>query len=197
MTWKVGRAIDEYHGRRLTCTFRMTDVAEHAVTRELDVRNFRHAAGALVMVRSLTDRPTGTPTAAVTNAATPDDRWLGVLAVDRPSTYSAHAVARVLAGHDLPSVYTTATAAGSAVSIGQGVVDGSMMAIFNMRTRPDARRSGHARTVLQSLLDAAVDRGVGVVYLQVEATNTPAISLYRAAGFAISHEYHYRFLPPA
>ena len=41
----------------------------------------------------------------------------------------------------------------------------------------------------------ARDRGISGLYLQVENDNTAARSLYRQAGFADHHGYHYRIAP--
>ena len=57
-----------------------------------------------------------------------------------------------------------------------------------MATRPERRRQGRGAAVLGT---AAAD---GLAVLQVEEGN-PAIGLYRAAGFEVSHRYHHVVLP--
>lgn len=48
---------------------------------------------------------------------------------------------------------------------------------------PPIRGTGQGRRLLNALLDAAVERGVRQVFLEVRADNPPAISLYEAVGF--------------
>lgn len=49
---------------------------------------------------------------------------------------------------------------------------------------PTARKQGHGRALLRQALDAAQSASVTSIFLDVDATNTAALSLYRSAGFA-------------
>lgn len=55
--------------------------------------------------------------------------------------------------------------------------------ITNVATREQARRRGYAKAVLAALLDEAKHRGVSAVFLEVRASNAPALALYDAFGF--------------
>lgn len=48
---------------------------------------------------------------------------------------------------------------------------------------PAARKQGHGRALLSQALDAVQSAGVTSVFLDVDATNTAALTLYRSAGF--------------
>ena len=61
-----------------------------------------------------------------------------------------------------------------------------------MATRPDARRRGYAARILQALLAAGADRGLGSYWLLVTAANTGARELYARAGFQEAGRYLYR-----
>lgn len=63
--------------------------------------------------------------------------------------------------------------------------------IFLMRTHPAQRRKGHARRILAALLRWARDNGATDAFLQVEASNAPAIALYEAAAFKTVYSYDY------
>ncbi len=80
---------------------------------------------------------------------------------------------------------------GRPAAIGACAVEDDWVGVFAMRTDPDFRRRGLARGVLSSLLAFARGAGAGQAYLQVEADNAPAISLYRAAGFEEAYRYGY------
>jgi GNAT superfamily N-acetyltransferase len=79
----------------------------------------------------------------------------------------------------------------AAAATGLTVLTGGWAAIFLMRTHPTHRRQGLARDILTALLRWARDAGASHAYLQVEASNAPAIALYEAAGFATAYAYAY------
>jgi len=55
--------------------------------------------------------------------------------------------------------------------------------VMNIAVAPGARRRGTARALLLALAEAAAARGASGLTLEVRATNTPAIELYRRLGF--------------
>lgn len=78
------------------------------------------------------------------------------------------------------------TLAAGAIAFGHG-----WASIHGMRTEQAARGRGFAGRVLAGLAQAALDRGFERVFLQVEAGNEAAISLYRRAGFETAWTYAY------
>jgi ribosomal protein S18 acetylase RimI-like enzyme len=50
--------------------------------------------------------------------------------------------------------------------------------------RPEARRSGRGRTLLEGVMSAAKAAGASAIHLGVYPDNHAALSLYRAAGFS-------------
>lgn len=77
---------------------------------------------------------------------------------------------------------------------GCAVLDGDSVAICAMVTAEAARGRGVARVVLDDLLTWAHDKGARAAYLCVVADNTPAVRLYRGAGFREVSRYHHRVL---
>ncbi|MGI6167659.1 MAG: ribosomal protein S18-alanine N-acetyltransferase [Eubacteriales bacterium] len=55
--------------------------------------------------------------------------------------------------------------------------------ILNVATHPNYRRRGYARALLGALIGYADSHGIVTLSLEVRESNTPAISLYRSAGF--------------
>ena len=92
----------------------------------------------------------------------------------------------------LPSAYACAAVGDAVVAVGRAVVDDGWVGVFGMATRPAARRTGAARSVLASLAQWAEDLGAARMYLQVERDNVAALALYRQAGFTEVCAYHYR-----
>jgi ribosomal protein S18 acetylase RimI-like enzyme len=77
------------------------------------------------------------------------------------------------------------------------VHDGDLAGLFEIATARQARREGHGRNLILSALKWARLRGARQAWLQVEADNAPALSLYGSLGFAKVYDYHYRRPPGA
>ena len=78
------------------------------------------------------------------------------------------------------------TWAGGAASFSHG-----WASVHGMRTHARHRGQGLAGRVLKALAQAAQQRGLQRVFLQVEANNPAAQALYRRAGFSTAWTYHY------
>ena len=55
--------------------------------------------------------------------------------------------------------------------------------LLNIAVDRPAQRQGIARRLIAHLLDEATEQGINTVYLEARASNTPALTLYRALGF--------------
>lgn len=75
------------------------------------------------------------------------------------------------------------------------VHDGDLAGLFEVATDEDERRKGHARRLVPSALKWARQHGARQAWLQVEADNLPALTLYRSLGFKEIYRYHYRRPP--
>ncbi len=72
------------------------------------------------------------------------------------------------------------------------VHDGALAGLFEVATMFDYRRAGHARNIVLSAMKWAQQHGAKTAWLQVEASNQPAVSLYRQLGFGEVYRYAYR-----
>jgi len=81
---------------------------------------------------------------------------------------------------------------GNVVAAGLVVVEGEVAGLYDVFTAETARGRGHAERVCRHLLRHAVAGGATVAYLQVDAANEAARTLYRRLGFADGYSYHYR-----
>lgn len=89
---------------------------------------------------------------------------------------------------------TFASLAGHAV--GRGAVtpapDGTRwLGISSVRVAVDSRRQGHARALCDALMSWAATAGATHAYVQVEADNDAAITLYTSMGFRLHHHGRY------
>jgi ribosomal protein S18 acetylase RimI-like enzyme len=78
-----------------------------------------------------------------------------------------------------------------ATSIGRVVVTGTWAGISAVETRPDRRRRGQARRVVEASLGWAVAHGAQHAYLQTRPDHEAAIALYAGYGFTTHHAYRY------
>ena len=90
-----------------------------------------------------------------------------------------------------PRAFAALEIAGRPAAIGAVAVEGEWAGVFAMRTDPAHRRQGLARRVLAALTGWAAKKGAARAWLQVEAANAAAISLYATAGFEEVYRYRY------
>jgi GNAT superfamily N-acetyltransferase len=124
--------------------------------------------------------------------------WMSVYHRAGGGAAAEHAARQVL--HGGPSVwFATVPDPDSAVplAIGRCVIDGAWAQFGAVEVRPAARRRGLATAVMAVLAARAAEEGAQAAYLQVEAENDGAITLYDGLGFTTSHTYHYARLPQA
>jgi N-acetylglutamate synthase len=120
-------------------------------------------------------------------------RWIdaiGELRGSPPEHRAAH-LAR-LEGMPLPMRAVSMEEGGRVVATGLTIVEDEAAGLFDIVTAPDARRRGHARRIVATLLAVARDMGARHAYLQVQADNEAARRLYREFGFGERYRYWYR-----
>ncbi|RZM03193.1 MAG: GNAT family N-acetyltransferase [Variovorax sp.] len=94
-----------------------------------------------------------------------------------------------------PCVGVVAGRAGQPLGCGWSVRVGPRVGLFDIATRVGHQRKGHARRCCQALMAWGARQGARTAFLQVLASNEPAIQLYRSLGFDIAYGYAYRVLP--
>jgi len=93
-----------------------------------------------------------------------------------------------------PRCFFSAVREGRVIASGLSVLDGGVASVQCMATLPEARRTGAARAVLQAIEAYAREGGARRLYLQADAGNAAAITLYEGVGFAVAGRYHTREL---
>jgi ribosomal protein S18 acetylase RimI-like enzyme len=84
---------------------------------------------------------------------------------------------------------------GEVLATGLAIIEDDCAGLFDIITRADAQRRGHAKEVVASLLRAAWELGARHAYLQVQKENIAAIRLYAQFGFEERYLYWYRGKP--
>jgi len=180
-----------YLAKGAPCRF---TVSEASVPADLDAllasRGYERGEDHLTMAKDIADSTVQSPAdVMVMREATPEwlDIYLAGLSPDR------RAVApRILAGLPRQHAFFGSSRADRLVSSGLSVVDGPLASVQCMATLGAARRLGGARAVLQAIEAHARDAGCDRLYLQAEAANTAAFSLYQGFGFRVAGRYHMR-----
>lgn len=192
---------DWYTARSLpTCVEVVSPGSAADLTAELARRGATRVTPALVRTAPLAPlaRLSRAPeTVRLSRTAGPD--WMSVYHRVSDDPAVARAAHQVL--HGGPSVWF-ATVPGPdrtepPLAIGRCVIDGPWAHFSAVEVQPAARRRGLATTVMAVLAARAAEEGAIAAYLQVEADNTGAITLYDGLGFTTSHTYHYAVLPEA
>ena len=187
---KIAHCERVYGTARLPALFRITPFCQPG---ELDAAlegrgyaRFDTTAVESAPIRAGTAGPDG---AAVMNLRA----WVEAVAELRGSS-PEHRAAHLsrLESVPLPVRAVAVESEGRVVATGLTIVEDDCAGLFDIATHEEARRRGHARTVVAALLAAAHGLGARHAYLQVAADNMPARSLYRRFGFEPRYEYWYR-----
>ncbi|MES2947239.1 MAG: GNAT family N-acetyltransferase [Pseudomonadota bacterium] len=180
-----------YAARGLQTAFRVADVPTlsevHAELRRMGYQAQRPTWVQVGTVRQMRQICDGEP-ADVSD--TPSPQWSSVyLAEGFDPVDGAH---RVQALSRSPHVvYASVQESGQSIAAGTAAFSQGWASIHGMRTLPHWRGKGLAARVLAGLADAATERSLERVFLQVEEQNTSALALYRRAGFSPVWRYHY------
>jgi len=108
------------------------------------------------------------------------------------STAKAAAESERFARNAASTLYVAIRDGGDTVACGSASLDGALAGVFGMVTAEAQRGRGLARALVAALLADARAAGAATAYLQVEADNDPARSVYRKFGFSDCYAYWYR-----
>ena len=80
---------------------------------------------------------------------------------------------------------------GGEVARGDATLDGDWLGLHDVVVDPAQRRRGHARAVLDALLEWGAERGATTAWLHVETDNEAGLALYDGLGFTTHHTCRY------
>lgn len=174
----------------LTPTFRLTSFAPiEDSDRLLGSRGYRSCDASLVMTRSLAGFAEGAEAAFAPNAAA----WLKAFVHASGKRGADQAVhLEILRRIAAPCAWAVHSDDAPSLTCGLGVLVEDKLGLFDIATRQDHQRRGLARVLCEGLLAWGARRGAQTAFLQVVATNAPAIRLYEVLGFEIAYRYWYR-----
>lgn len=181
------------YGRELT--IRQTPLAPQRLCEFLDNAGWRSVEQSLVMVAPLKSSSYGN---AVDRVPLKDPgRWVdGYLSLSGEAASTKAGMVEILASiRPMTGLFMTELAGRETLSVIRCVCDGDLAGMFELGTHPDYRRAGHGRAIMASAMKWATSNGARSAWLQVVASNSAAISLYRALGFLPVYSYLYRIAP--
>lgn len=180
-----------YAERGLPAAYRVADVTGlAAVHTELARRGYQAQQPTLVQVGSVQAMRALCHDLPARVSASPEPAWSSVyLAEGFDPVDGAHRVRALSRSPHI--VYACVEEDGQSVAAGTAAFSHGWCSIHGMRTLPAQRGRGLAARVLAGLADAATDRALERVFLQVEEGNAPALALYGRAGFTTAWRYHY------
>jgi len=180
-----------YADASLPPAFRLADLeALDPVRRELTRMGFSPGPQTLVQTAPAAAVAAFRTCADVTVTEAPDEAWASVFVGE--GFDPADGADRVAALSRAPDTrFVSRRHDGVAVAVGACSAGHGWAGVHGMRTASLARGRGYAGEVLAALPSAALERGVERVFLQVEAGNAPAVSLYAKAGFTTAWRYSY------
>jgi ribosomal protein S18 acetylase RimI-like enzyme len=126
--------------------------------------------------------------------ATPDDRQslISILETSVGDEEDASSLVDEAYQDSSQQIYL-ATLAGKPLGALRVYYQDESIGIYGFLVRPEYRRKGYGRQMLEDIIRRLYDEGVGVrrIMLEVETTNHKALNLYRSCGFEITTTYDY------
>lgn len=182
--------------------FKLPDMLDPGVDEVLAARGYTKADPTVVMIRdAAAPRDAGAPPAASMRPADWLASWAACHGAGVPPVLHRMILEMFLDN----AIFACRGEPGEPGCCGLAVVDDlpdsrrkgpKLMGLFDVATRHDARRLGHATALVRGLLAAGAARGAELCYLQVVLRNEPAVHLYRSLGFAPLYSYRYRVQQP-
>jgi N-acetylglutamate synthase len=195
----IGEVRQWYQARGLPAmaavSFPLGQPHRSGIDRFLDEQGWLIRSGTATVMTAAPGAIARRPTSAAVHvdvAAEPDDGWL---ALYRYHGQQPPPVSRRLLMSAPWQAFASVRAAGEVQAIGRLAAAGEWAGFTAFEVDPGRRRHGLAGAIIGALAGLARDRGISGLYLQVENGNAAARSLYRQAGFADHHGYHYRIAP--
>ncbi len=189
---KIAECERAYQREGLPCVFKMTRAAGEELESELAGRGYSKSEAVSVQTLDLTGRDF-VADAQVRTGGEYHPAWGDAFV----QMHELRAGQRPAMDAILQSIvperrFALLLADGRPVSAGLAVLERGWVGLFDLITRADQRRCGHATCVINTLLAWAKQQGATKAYLQVVTTNSAALPLYARMGFAEAYQYWYR-----
>jgi ribosomal protein S18 acetylase RimI-like enzyme len=181
----VPEIITRYLASATAPQFRLADLPPLAAVQDaLCARGFAASQPTVVQLAAAGQIPRASREIRLRERA--DEAWVDVFRSDGAPASRAAMLERAP-----DTVYASVRERGQTVAVGALTFGFGLASVQGMRTLRECRGRGLAGQVLGALAEAALRRGVGWVFLQVEEENRAALRCYERAGFAPGWAYRY------
>jgi ribosomal protein S18 acetylase RimI-like enzyme len=195
---KIAVCEQVYSEAGMPTVFKLVEGASSpALDRALDARGYQRSGDTFVQTASLAHLPpaSGDSWAVFDGFLTP--AWLEDFARLRPlDDHERSVFTRMQMQLALRTCYVRLLVEGDSIGVALGVLERGWLGIYDVIIAPRWRGKGYGRQMLLRLMAWAAAQGARQAYLQVMASNLPALALYAALGFTRAHTYCYRQPPP-
>lgn len=190
----INTIVQRYRARGFAPAWRLPDVPSFAAFHAaLGQRGFTRSQPTLTQVAAVADlleRLPARPGPAAVLDERPDAAWLAMFLGEGLDPVDGASRSRALA-RALGTRYASLREQGLTLACGAASFGHGWLGVHGMRTAAAQRGRGLAGSVMRAMALEAQGRGIGRVFLQVDAGNTPALSLYKRLGFETAWGYAY------
>ncbi len=196
----LGTILERYAAAGMEPAFRLPGAASFAGwQRALRAQAFVHHQPTFTQTCAVADVvQKATPPVSVELAGTPDAAWMAMFLGEGFDPFDGASRARSLS-RATGTLFASVRENGDTVACGAASYSHGWLGVHGMRTAAAQRGRGLAGALVQAMAQQAVRQGIGRVFLQVDASNSAALTLYRRLGFTTAWAYAYwrRARPPS
>lgn len=191
---RIARAARRFAAYGRPLTFRMSPLASPALAEHLDAAGWSHLSESLVMRAPLTEAMVRE---AMHQIPLKDmGRFINAaIAIRSLDPTLRPGLSEIISSIQPEAGLFVLEENGQPISTAICVHDDDLAGLFEVATETGRQGQGYGRRTLLSALKWAQARGARTAWLQVEADNDHAVSLYRSMGFTEAYRYHYRQAP--
>lgn len=185
-----------YGARGQAIIFRVPSFVEPALDRRLEAMAYTRE-GETITLHGTHDTAVAKADPNVAIRPKPEPEWLAAMSKFQGySPAQSETYRRIALSVTVPAAFAGFRLDGEYVALAFGILDGDIYICESVIASAAHRRRGYGQRTLAALHRWALDRGARHFCLQVEATNAPAVRLYRGLGLDDEiYRYHYRRAP--
>lgn len=192
---KIAACADLYRSRQQRVVFKLTP-SPFPANLDAVLHNQGYVAEGRTSVQLADLTRAEEPREAAQIADSLTDEWFGAYCrMNQVEERHRPTLAQMLPNIVGKTAFTSLARDGRVVACGLGVLAGHSVGLYDIVTDPSWRNQGLGQSLVLAILGWARQHGARTAYLQVLATNTPALRLYGRLGFQEAYQYWYRTKP--